>query len=131
MPRPALPRWHATAIAATFLLFVSFMASTARLPAGILWIDLLASLISFAAYAIDKSAARHGRWRTQESTLHLLALIGGWPGALIAQNRLRHKSCKASFQRVFWTTVLANCSTVGWLLTVSGQYAIRSVPGSV
>jgi uncharacterized membrane protein YsdA (DUF1294 family) len=53
-----------------------------------------ASLIAFVAYALDKAAARAGRWRTQESTLHLLALIGGWPGALLAQRQFRHKTAR-------------------------------------
>ncbi|MDP3638593.1 MAG: DUF1294 domain-containing protein, partial [Azonexus sp.] len=81
------------------------------------------------AYALDKSAAQGGRWRTQESTLHLLALIGGWPGALIAQNRLRHKSRKTSFQLVFWMTVLLNCGGLGWLLSTPGNPVLRSAFG--
>lgn len=56
-----------------------------------------ASLAAFAAYAEDKTAAQAGHWRIQESTLHGLSLIGGWPGALAAQRRLRHKSRKQSF----------------------------------
>jgi uncharacterized membrane protein YsdA (DUF1294 family)/cold shock CspA family protein len=66
------------------------------------------SLITFLIYAHDKVAARAGRWRTRESTLHLLALAGGWPGAILAQLLLHHKNRKASFQAVFWVTVVAN-----------------------
>ena len=75
------------------------------------WIALLylgASVFTFAAYARDKTAARRGDWRTRESTLHLLALAGGWPGALLAQQVLRHKSVKAGFRAVFWSTVVLN-----------------------
>ncbi len=72
------------------------------------------SISAFTVYAIDKSAAHHGRWRTPEKTLHLLALIGGWPGALLAQKLLRHKSREPSFQAVFLLTVLANCAMLGW-----------------
>lgn len=74
------------------------------------------SISAFAVYAIDKSASRHGRWRTPEKTLHLLALIGGWPGALLAQRTLRHKSQKPAFQAVFLLTVLVNCALLGWYL---------------
>jgi uncharacterized membrane protein YsdA (DUF1294 family) len=74
-----------------------------------------ASGITFLVYALDKSAARRDRWRTRESTLHLLSLIGGWPGALAAQQLLRHKSAKPSFQAVFWLTVAVNVAVVGWL----------------
>lgn len=66
------------------------------------------SLCSFMVYALDKSAARARRQRTPENTLHLLALLGGWPGALLAQRLLHHKSRKASFRRVFWGTVALN-----------------------
>lgn len=69
---------------------------------------LAASVLAFAAYAADKSAAINGRWRTPESTLHMLGLVGGWPGALLAQQLLRHKSSKQSFLLGYWTTVLLN-----------------------
>ena len=66
------------------------------------------SLLTFLAYAVDKSAAINGRWRTPEKTLHLLSLAGGWPGGLLAQQLLRHKCSKQSFVAVFWITVAAN-----------------------
>ena len=59
---------------------------------------LAASTASVVAYGVDKSAARQGRPRVCERTLHLLAVIGGWPGALVAQRLFRHKSRKPSFQ---------------------------------
>ena len=83
-------------------------------PKGILLLNLAASVASIVVYALDKSAARHGRWRTSESTLHLLALIGGWPGALVAQRLFRHKSRKPSFQAVFVLTVVLNCAFLLW-----------------
>lgn len=68
----------------------------------------------------DKSAAKRAAWRTPEKTLHWLALAGGWPGALLAQQLLGHKSAKAEFRRVFWLTVVLNvgafvvvCSPLG------------------
>ena len=67
-----------------------------------------ASLFTFLVYAFDKSAAIAGRWRTSESTLHLLSLACGWPGALLAQQVLRHKTSKPTFIAIFWVTVLAN-----------------------
>ena len=81
----------------------------------VLRLYLGASGITFLVYALDKSAARRDRWRTRESTLHLLSLIGGWPGALAAQQLLRHKSAKPSFQAMFWLTVAVNVAVVGWL----------------
>ena len=89
----------------------------------------LASAVTFIAYLLDKSAARNGQWRTRESTLHLLALIGGWPGALVAQKQLRHKSSKASFLAVFWLTVLLNCGALGLLMTPAGSKALKTLLG--
>lgn len=66
------------------------------------------SIICFVAYAIDKSAARSGGWRTAERTLLVLGLAGGWPGAILAQQLLRHKTNKPSFRSAFWGTVVLN-----------------------
>ena len=78
------------------------------------------SVIAFFAYGLDKSAARTNRWRTQEKTLHLLDLLGGWPGALIAQGSFRHKTRKFEFQVVFWLSVAINLGVLAWLIR-SGQ----------
>ena len=75
---------------------------------------LAASAASIVVYAIDKSAARHDRWRVSERTLHLLAIIGGWPGALVAQQVFHHKSRKPSFQAAFLLTVVLNCALLLW-----------------
>jgi uncharacterized membrane protein YsdA (DUF1294 family)/cold shock CspA family protein len=73
------------------------------------------SLLALLMYALDKSAARSGRWRTSEQTLHAIGLVGGWPGALLAQQWLRHKTSKQSFIAVFWVTVALNVAAfVGW-----------------
>lgn len=80
-------------------------------PPSTLWIAAAyagMSLLTFIIYAIDKAAARAQRRRTPESTLHLLALACGWPGALLAQQWLRHKSVKQPFRAVFWATVVLN-----------------------
>lgn len=66
------------------------------------------SAITFGVYAWDKQAAIAGAWRTRESTLQAAALLGGWPGAVFAQQLLRHKNRKASFQLVFWFVVIVN-----------------------
>lgn len=78
------------------------------------------SLLAALLYAKDKHAAERGAWRTKESTLHLVALLGGWPGAALALAFLRHKSRKASFRVMFWATVCANCGALYWLSTPDG-----------
>ena len=69
---------------------------------------LLMSLLTFFAYAIDKTKAHKGLWRIQESTLHVFELLGGWPGALLTQKLIRHKNKKTSYQIKFWLIVLAH-----------------------
>ncbi|TWX66266.1 DUF1294 domain-containing protein [Colwellia demingiae] len=106
------------------LIFITFVAVAfflGYLPQKILLIYIGVSIITFLAYAFDKSKAQRGEWRTQESTLHLLALIGGWPGAAIAQQILRHKSKKKEFRIAFWFTVFVNTATLGWLMTTQGK----------
>lgn len=76
---------------------------------------VVASIATFAAYAIDKAAACRSASRIAESTLHVFSLAGGWPGAIAAQAMLRHKSRKQPFRTVFWLTAAVNC---GLLLIV-------------
>lgn len=74
-----------------------------------------ASVVCAATYAADKSAARSGAWRVKESTLIGLGLVGGWPGAILAQQGLRHKSSKAAFRSNFWFSVMVNVAAfVAW-----------------
>lgn len=75
------------------------------------------SLATFAVYAWDKSRAQQSGGRTPEATLHLLEFLGGWPGALLAQQMLRHKSAKQSFQVTFWIIVAVHqFVALDWLL---------------
>lgn len=116
-------------IAVAFLAFVAAAVLIGKLPLVILVFYLIASVIAFGAYALDKSAARRDEQRIRETTLQFFALLGGWPGALAAQGMLRHKTRKQSFQLVFWTTVVLNCSALGWLMSAAGQYLLRSIAG--
>jgi uncharacterized membrane protein YsdA (DUF1294 family)/cold shock CspA family protein len=118
-------------LTAVFLVFVVGVFLSGMLPIAVLVLYVVASAITFVAYAFDKSAARNDQWRTQESTLHFFALLGGWPGALAAQRLLRHKSKKPSFQFVFWMTIVFNCSALGWLVTPSGNAILHSILGTL
>lgn len=74
------------------------------------------SVVSVIAYGFDKAEARRGGQRLSENSLHLIAVLGGWPGALIAQQWFRHKTQKRSFRIVFWATAAINIAVVIWLL---------------
>lgn len=79
----------------------------------ILAIYLLMSVICFLVYWWDKRKSINGEWRIPEAHLHWLELLGGWPGALIAQQKLRHKNRKGSYQFVFWLIVVLHL--VAWV----------------
>lgn len=64
------------------------------------------SSIAFLTYGYDKMQARNMQWRVKEVTLHMLALVGGWPGALAGMHYFQHKTRKTSFQVVFWGIVV-------------------------
>ncbi len=115
------------AAAVVFLVVVCVLAIGGAIPILLAPIYIVVSLITIVIYAWDKSSAQRGAWRTQENTLHLLALVGGWPGALIAQQRLRHKSKKEDFRFVFWLTVVVNCSLLLWMFTASGAALFESL----
>ncbi len=112
-PRKPIPR---LAIGIAWLLVSVVGSILGILPVVITIGYVFLSPLSYVMYALDKDAAGKGRQRTPESTLHVMDLLGGWPGALIAQQQSRHKTGKLSFQAVFWTTVLLNIAAVVWLV---------------
>jgi uncharacterized membrane protein YsdA (DUF1294 family) len=98
-----------------FLTGVTVAVYTGKIPAWVLWIYIGASVVTFAVYGHDKSAARKGLWRTKENTLHVLALMGGWPGAVFAQKVFHHKTHKHPFRMLFWITVIFNGGLFMWV----------------
>jgi uncharacterized membrane protein YsdA (DUF1294 family) len=108
-------------VASLFVLLVIAGTLAGRLPLAVIAAYGVVSILTFLVYWRDKSAAQHGQWRTKESTLLLLGLAGGWPGAVVAQRVLRHKSRKQRFQVAFWGTVVMNSVALGWLATDSGS----------
>ncbi len=100
-----------------FFILLGAACYAGKLPLYVLAGYALTSVITYLCYAWDKRKAQQGHWRTPESTLHLLALFGGWPGAWLAQHRLRHKSKKRSFRLMFCLTVLLNIAAlVFWFI---------------
>ncbi|TPX05599.1 DUF1294 domain-containing protein [Schumannella luteola] len=79
------------------------------------------SFATFVAYALDKRAASSSGWRLSEGSLLAMGLACGWPGAIVAQQVLRHKTVKMSFQIVFWVTVVVNVVAFvvfSWVATI-------------
>jgi uncharacterized membrane protein YsdA (DUF1294 family) len=81
---------------------------------------LVMSVIAFAVYAIDKRRAVRGHWRVSEATLHALEMLGGWPGAWVAQQALRHKNQKRRYMTIFWTIVGVHALAWAWWLSGAG-----------
>lgn len=102
--------------AAAFVGSVALLAYTGQIPVAMFSGYAAASAATFVAYVFDKIAAKSERRRIPESTLHTLALIGGWPGALVAQSLVRHKTRKREFQLLFWVTVGLNVAGAAWIL---------------
>jgi len=117
----------AFAVPLLFAVCMTVFALLNKIGFVVLVFYLVLSLFTFLLYALDKSAAQNNAWRTQERTLHLLALAGGWPGAMIAQQALRHKSSKKSFRVIFWLTVLLNSAVLIGLHTHQGGAALSSM----
>ncbi|WP_199775494.1 DUF1294 domain-containing protein [Microbulbifer pacificus] len=115
------------------LIFFGLLAvsvAIGKLPPVVLLFYLGISLLTYLIYYLDKSAARSGSWRTKESTLHLLSLLGGWPGAWFAQQQFRHKTRKQPFRFIFWLTVLANLGVLAWLHTAEGGNYLSTLLGA-
>ena len=106
----------ALATATLFFALVVGLVALNRAPALLLAAYGVFSAVGFLMYRADKTAAVQGAWRVPEANLHVVALVGGWPGALVARRVLRHKTRKQPFRTIFWGTVLANCAALAWLV---------------
>ncbi|MEO7413654.1 MAG: DUF1294 domain-containing protein [Opitutaceae bacterium] len=99
-------------IVVLILLIAPLLAARRWDPEHGLWLLAICyvsgSAITYFLYADDKQRAKERAWRSPERGLHFFALAGGWPGAFLAQRRLRHKSAKLRFQFVFWLIVGAH-----------------------
>ncbi len=103
---PAIALYRASTIIAPWLIVIGV--------AGI-------SIMAWVAMSFDKKRAVTGQWRTPESTLHLLELLGGWPASFVAQRIFRHKIVKAPYQFSFWCIVVLHQAVaadflLGWRL---------------
>lgn len=121
-PERAPSRLPRTALGFSALAAIAGAALAGWLPLLMAGVYGVMSAVSWLMYLSDKAAAGRGDRRTPESSLHLADLLGGWPGALVAQQQFRHKTLKQPFQAMFWATVAANLAAAGWLVS-SGMAA--------
>ena len=115
-PLPAALSWT---VLIAFVVAVAIAVVMLALPWWLPTLYAVLSVVAFAAYGLDKSAARREGQRVSEQTLLALGLLGGWPGSLVAQQLFRHKTRKRSFRRAFWRTVVLNVLLLGAFLTLA------------
>lgn len=101
-------------LAVVYVAGISMGVYLGKLPDVSIPLYLGASIVTFLAYGIDKSKAKNAKWRTQESTLLLFSVVGGWPGAVLAQQIFNHKTTKRTFRFEFWCTAVLNCVGFFW-----------------
>lgn len=112
-----------------WLLFVALLvwpiAGAFALPIS-WWIPILQMIVMSAViyrlYAYDKRQAILCGWRVPQTIMQLGELAGGWPGAYLAQKRLRHKSAKRSYQSIFWGIILIY-QVVGFDLNFDNRFS--------
>lgn len=95
---------------------LALFTMSGQLPSIVPIIYGAVSLLTLLFYGIDKSAAKKDKWRISEAKLHLFSLLGGWPGALLAQQMFKHKRSKSAFMRVYWLTVIVNLILLGLIV---------------
>jgi uncharacterized membrane protein YsdA (DUF1294 family) len=112
---PKVPLWKKFVRRSPRLLVIPaflFIATAVALNAQIsqLWFAVygIASVVTFIGYGLDKRAAKQNEWRISETILLMLGLVGGWPGAIVAQELFRHKTKKLYFRTLFWMSVAIN-----------------------
>ena len=110
-----------------FVTVLSIVTMAYSVPIQLVGIYVVTSIVSFAMYGYDKARATSGRWRVPETTLLLLGLIGGWPGAIVGQLVFRHKTTKESFRSAFWVTVVINVLVFGAVVAYVAVPAVRGI----
>jgi uncharacterized membrane protein YsdA (DUF1294 family)/cold shock CspA family protein len=112
-----LPSWPGWLLLAAHVAGLAWALNGGRLPPLAAMLLLGLCCVAWIACVLDKHAATTGRRRIPESSLHLLELLGGWPGAFIAQRVTRHKTSKRAYRIAFWCMVVLNVgATWAWLL---------------
>jgi uncharacterized membrane protein YsdA (DUF1294 family) len=91
-----------------------------KVPLALPMLYIVCSAFTFIAYAKDKGYSQTGEWRISENELHMMELVFGWPGALIAQEEIRHKTQKDGFLLKFKLAAVANLALVGFYLNLRG-----------
>ncbi|USE83460.1 DUF1294 domain-containing protein [Acinetobacter tibetensis] len=117
--KPTPPQKHSVMQLAGMAYFVvlAVLVIAGLLSGLVLLLICLMNAASYWFYAQDKEAAQLGGRRVPEQTLHVLAFLGGWPAAWLAQQKLRHKTQKQPFRKVYFCTIALNLLLILWLIS--------------
>ncbi|MGY5394978.1 DUF1294 domain-containing protein [Acinetobacter sp. NigerLNRRAM0016] len=117
--KPVTPQKHSVMQLACIAYFIvlAILVMLGLLSGLVLLFISLMNAASYWFYAQDKEAAQLGGCRVPEQTLHILAFLGGWPAAWLAQQKLRHKTQKQPFKKVYFCTIALNLLLILWLIS--------------
>ena len=107
-----------------FLLLIFAAAAIGWLPKSVAGLYFILSIITLIIYGLDKWLALKDKRRISEKKLHVLALVGGWPGATIGQQAFRHKISKQSFRRLYYLTIAINLAVISTFLILKYQQGL-------
>lgn len=100
-----------------YIIFIAVLVLLSKLESlYVLFIGLM-NIATYWFYLQDKEASQLNNRRVPENILHLLSFLGGWPAAYLAQERLRHKIQKQTFQSIYFCTIAFNVLLNIWLIS--------------
>jgi uncharacterized membrane protein YsdA (DUF1294 family)/cold shock CspA family protein len=103
--------WLTNLLILTPLTFSGFLLFQGKNPIPFFAYCFFSVLMLFL-YGADKTQAAIKSWRVPDTYLHILEIMGGWPGALMAQNEFRHKTRQTRYQIVFRSIIALHL--LGW-----------------
>ena len=100
-----------------FIIALAILTVMGKLSGLVLLFISVINVFTYWFYAQDKEAAQNGQRRVPENTLHIFSVLGGWPAAWLAQQRLRHKTQKQPFRQIYFCTIFFNILLILWLIS--------------
>ena len=100
-----------------YIIVLVILTATGLLNSLALLFISIINVMTYWFYSQDKEAAQLNQRRVPENTLHILAFLGGWPAAWLAQQRLRHKTQKQPFRKIYFCTIVFNILLILWLIS--------------
>ncbi|WP_353168024.1 DUF1294 domain-containing protein [Acinetobacter sp.] len=104
-------------ICIVYIVALAILSISGWLNGMVLLFISIINVMTYWFYSQDKEAAQFNRRRVPENTLHILACLGGWPAAWLAQQRLRHKTQKQPFRNIYFCTIVFNILLILWLIS--------------